>query len=791
MSGTVAVLMAIGMYFQSPPDGDVVIERRPDDGIALRNSRVQLVLSRVDGAFREEYFAFARTWHLVLRSGNALRPEPSLRSDGNVLPAAFTEYAVTDSQKLASVQLRARAGNHTITKDITLGPDDTFFRVRVTDQVDGVANLSHLLTTYSFVANGKSAASYGGPEFIWTPQLRPDSDDIIADHTFRSPALMMQQGSIFAALLPAVELIQPWRNVETGADVQVAGSDVPLLSYGAMKWKPRSHVYYTHSDAMTMFLENSRFSYGMDLYVTASAVSHRGFREVVRFLWDRNGRRHIQEAKGPQREPFPSYVHKAWDEYLPSIALDAEYHGVPVTLLRQERLAWSNKLPPEANNDCWFNVWFNALRTAYGAYLYARQADDTLLMSRAERVLNLALLAPQRKGIAPSIFYIDSTGGHWVNDHAWGGINGGRDYAMFHNAWTGVWLLAWSDLLPERRQEILRYTRSFAEFLIANQLPSGVIPSWYDPETLKPIDTLRVNNAETAGAALFLAEFYRRTRERPFLNGAERAMRYVFTEVVPHNKWFDYETFFSCSRKPLTFFDSYTGQFPQNTLSMHQAAEACLVLHELTGKEEYKTNGLSILDYLCLYQQVWSPPWLSRELFGGFGVQNTDGEWSDSRQGYFAVTLVRYAAVTGSREYFERGVAALRAMFSLFESPGSPRTVENYAHSAIDRPGGVTGIHWGTGSSVVSIHLIRQQYGDAFVNIADRWGVGIDGCRISNVVTTEDTIAVTLLDNLAVPREVLLTLGNPLRARYTVIVNNATIGSFSADELRKGITVAL
>jgi hypothetical protein len=117
--------------------------------------------------------------------------------------------------------------------------------------------------------------------------------------------------------------------------------------------------------------------------------------------------------------------------------------------------------------------------------------------------------------------------------------------------------------------------------------------------------------------------------------------------------------------------------------------------------------------------------------------------------------------------------------------------VENYAHSAVDRPGGVTGIHWGTGSSVVSIHIIRQEYGDAFVNIADHWGVGIDGCRISSVVTKDDTVAVTLHDNLSVPREVLVTFGNPLLSRYTIMINNTQLGSFSADEMRKGIAFAL
>ncbi|MDH3252615.1 MAG: hypothetical protein OEM41_07470, partial [Ignavibacteria bacterium] len=156
MNGIGAVIIAMAMHFQSSVDSGVIVERRADGGITLRNERVQLVISREQGALHEEYYGFAGKWRLLLRSGNSLRPEPSLMSDGKVLQAEFTEVAVTDTVERPTVELRARAGNHTITKEITLGPDDAFFHVRVTDRVTGVANLSHLLTTYSFVPDGKN-----------------------------------------------------------------------------------------------------------------------------------------------------------------------------------------------------------------------------------------------------------------------------------------------------------------------------------------------------------------------------------------------------------------------------------------------------------------------------------------------------------------------------------------------------------------------------------------------------------------------------------------------------------
>ena len=150
-----------------------------------------------------------------------------------------------------------------------------------------------------------------------------------------------------------------------------------------------------------------------------------------------------------------------------------------------------------------------------------------LLERRAEGVLNLALLAPREGGLAPTIFYLDSAGGHWVADQGWGGIDGGRNLPMFHNAWTATWMLSWAELLPRRKQEILEYTGGIARFLLAHQEPSGVIPSWYDPATGDPSPVLRDENAETAGAALFLSRYASATGESAPRQGAEKAMHYI------------------------------------------------------------------------------------------------------------------------------------------------------------------------------------------------------------------------------------------------------------------------
>jgi hypothetical protein len=268
-------------------------------------------------------------------------------------------------------------------------------------------------------------------------------------------------------------------------------------------------------------------------------------------------------------------------------------------------------------------------------------------------------------------------------------------------------------------------------------------------------------------------------------------MNYITTEILPANKWFDFETFLSCSPKPFDFFDARTGQFPQNTLCMNQAAKAYLALHKITSTPTYLQLGTHVLDYLLLYQQVWSPPFFSRYTLGGFGAQNTDGEWSDARQGYFAETLMDYYDAVGKRAYFERAVEAMRAGFALFHRD-TPRAYENWAHGGEDGPGAITGINWGSGSAAATFELIRERTGEAYIFMGDRanptWSAGVNALWIENLQIRADTIRFNLLSSIPWGRRVVIKFGNvPPHQRYRVKINDEPMVPFTPSLLTRGI----
>ena len=198
-----------------------------------------------------------------------------------------------------------------------------------------------------------------------------------------------------------------------------------------------------------------------------------------------------------------------------------------------------------------------------------------------------------------------------------------------------------------------------------------------------------------------------------YREAALRAQEFVTREVLPRQRWFDFETFLSCARKPLDFYDRWTAQYPQNNLSTMQAAQAYLRLYQATKRPELLETGEHVVDYLLLTQQVWSHPLLSPSLLGGTTTQNTDAEWSDARQCYLAVLLLDYYKVNGRLDYLERAVAAARSGFAV--APW-----ENWAHKGFDdEPGSLTGIHWGTGSQMATVEMMSGLLGDAFVDVAE------------------------------------------------------------------------
>ncbi len=411
-----------------------------------------------------------------------------------------------------------------------------------------------------------------------------------------------------------------------------------------------------------------------------------------------------------------------------------------------------------------FQAWYHALRSAVGIALAGKRLGRADYVVRARQVAALVDAMPD--GPLLPTFYDHERRRWWgVGDDlvfAWVGRDPDtlRYFHLPDACETAAWMVAWHELV-EARPSFLRRVQRLGDFLATQQAGDGSLPCYFDQRTLTPSASLQVA-AQCAVAGPILLRTGHST-------AALRLADFLCRDVVATRRYVDFETFFSCSYKPTTFVDPYSRVPAQNTLSMRWTADFLMQLVRAgfgsdAQRAAFHAAARRSVDQLCLYQQVWEPPFLSYRSFGGFGVMNTDGEWSDARQALFALTLFDAYRTFGEPEYFDRGVAALRAAFALqaipenraicptvFEGacPNWPRhsgwgfqwdgraaemqrmpagkMIENYGHGGYDSPGVRSGFDWGEGSAAACALIATERYGEVYVDGPRGRVFGIDG----------------------------------------------------------------
>jgi len=745
----------------------------------LENEFIKLQLKEVAGGWTtQEIFAKgkkAKEWKLVLVGEKPALKEPydSTHINDFILLAdgATRKFSLVGKPRLTggakhSLRLQGTCGQHNLKIKFTLEKGSKWLHVQVEDRINGSSTVEALESSYSFTPEGKTKEEILPLDFLWVPNLRPKENYVIGDHVFRSPAVIVQKSSVLAALVPDLEILAQNRKMKTVFDFMLKPPNAcgPTFGYGFKEYKPVPHVFYQHDNTMVKQLSNETLKYGYYLLTDVEAHPQDGFRQVLRFLWSRYASEYLKDIE-PQVLSFGEYAKKAYQcmfkQY--DVWREGEFGGRRIGGTVWQ--TWDGDPKEGRATDIKNQTWFNNFRTAYGLCHYGSKWGDNDLLEKARLMKNLVLASPSEKGIFASVLTVKRGELNWSK-----GTRGHDNCEFYHtadDAWTAYWMLQWFKDF-EQDEALLEKSKALGDFLVEAQLPSGAIPSWIKVKEgrIEPVPPLE-ESATTACPAFFLVELYNTTGDKKYLEAAEKAAIFIDKSVIPENKWFDFELYFTvCTKKP-GLRCGYTGLWGHNTMSLWWATEMYAKLCEATGKKEYLHVGTRLLDFLCLYQQVWSPPYLSFHAFGGFGVMNSDGEWNDARESAFAPTLMNYYTLTGEEEYFERGIAALRASFALMLipehkeiAPGNLTTMktkdygaeyENYGHLGDDRkvPGHIS-FDWGSGSAAAAVAYVERRYGDVYVDIKRGRGFGINGCIVDRV-----TVAVGKIVSIEISKNIL------------------------------------
>jgi hypothetical protein len=572
---------------------------------------------------------------------------------------------------------------------------------------------------------------------VFTPSLVPENGDLVGQHMLRAPVLVAESADTGVVLAVDIDLLRKCHGIPAGLSLLRDSDNEVDLIVGLRAQEVRGHVFHKER-RVTGHLDGDTISHRYHIGLFPSPEHGASLKAARRKIWSIGQWGRAMGTLEPSayeyaRRIYPGVLDRLWRE----------------TVLGERRVGaiTTNR---SYDGDVWFSCWFNPLRSSYGLYHYGMAAaqEDWVEMARATR--SLALSAPARSGFFPTVFEFGKD--RWVDSHHQGG--GPGIFHLMDMSWSMYQLVQWHRELEPDEESIAR-ALSYAAALARVQRPDGGLPAYVDgadnPVTAVDrsvlirdleggggdpyvLDMVRsrwdearfVESAEDGTSLLFLATLAtvlpRGDKEvAGVLDAGRRIASYLAERVVPVAKWSDFEVYFSCSPKSLDFYDRRSGQWPQNTLCMQHAAAGLLSLYELTGDKEYLACAGRAMDRLSLYQQVWSPPWLGLDAFGGYGVMNTDGEWNDARQAQFAETHLEFARVTEEAEHAERAIAAARAAFTTIFLPASASrysgwwrspqgmAAENHGHGGWDQLNGVSGFDWGSGSALATAaHFERQ-----------------------------------------------------------------------------------
>jgi hypothetical protein len=612
-------------------------------------------------------------------------------------------------------------------------------------------------------------------------------------------------------------------------DLESGMTEKPVFSFGFADFITESHVYWRHenrSGAMIRELSSNSLRYGFDLILSADAPSFRGYQKVTKFLWSHYGAKYLREPR-PQAMPLAEYAKECFPAafaYRGDTEADVRQYylaeqydpGKPGPLptwldfeLNGRRVGGIRGTPPNWYADIQFSSWWNNARDAEGIFWWGERLKDSSLVDKARCIVNLALDAPQNNGIFPSVFrYSDK---RWVGCY-WNFPQGfdrnwrfpeRPDASAAPNFWdmnssnympsaaslTACHLLRYQRLC-EGNDRIIPYVTNYGEFLMNHVRADGSIPAWFD-STLNPLENLNFN-ADGGAHIWFLCELYRATHDPRFLATAKRMASFLLREVLPRQRWYDFETFYSCAAKPEDVFDSRTGQWPQCTLSMLWAIRGFTELARITADPQLLSAAEAVADYSLFYQACWQPHFIiTGYAFGGFRSQNSDAEWLDMRSSAFAEAFAALGELAHRQDLCERAAAALHAAFAainhprhvqngIFPFPRYPLGIEpeNIDHDGLPQIPLRSGFDWGEGGALAGAAVLLRSMGGIFIDCRHNIAIGIDGIQVESCVVQDRTITLDFknqLRDLPFPwktaYETELRILGLEKGRYALVVN--------------------
>jgi hypothetical protein len=210
--------------------------------------------------------------------------------------------------------------------------------------------------------------------FYWSPLLTPSSQNIIAQHIFRSPALIVADSMRQLTILPDLDLINEQKSANWYMDLDAEKS---ILTIGLSRSKVTEHVLYEKAKGQIIIPTELKFGFYVILDELKKNENH--WRSAAGFLWKKWGNplykkgEPIQHSLDPYVKHTYDWAFKRWKNIVwQEFKINGKQVGAPVFIVN---ITQSPNYPGPAGErefrSVWNQSWFSSLRSAQGLFRYA------------------------------------------------------------------------------------------------------------------------------------------------------------------------------------------------------------------------------------------------------------------------------------------------------------------------------------------------------------------------------------------------------------------------------------
>ncbi len=465
--------------------------------------------------------------------------------------------------------------------------------------------------------------------------------------------------------------------------------------------------------------------------------------------------------------------------------------------LGEKRLALPS-LERAGPQDAWFTTRLQLLRLGTGLAASEEESHRTI----AADFLTALLEAPQVTAAFPAAwsFAADDQGSIETLLSSFGHEETGiEDHIRLADAaTTGYWMLQLSQNLPNVRLQVFRTARRLNNFALANQMPNGAFPAYFDSRYSAPRNGPFIGSpAESAAVARYLAIWSRISGSRESIAAARTALLAIGDALLTTgdappsdtdslDPWRDPEVL---AAQPNAEPRPAGLQSPTSFFGPAFAAQAIIILRTIDGASDNPLAELQLnrlfdrcLADLAALQIVDPRAGDPHQTVGGFRAHGLATVRDDPRQALAADVWLTAWSQSADRATLVRGLAALRASLAnalgIQATPPKPITARD--------------LYWGIGTSVTIAEAVRRRLGQVIVDgTTPPVALGVDTIWAKDLQIDTETRMVRLqLHSIADHGQARVTfhhLPGPPDIRFRVFCGATDCGEHSRDELSLGL----